>query len=255
MQTEFDMRGKVAMVTGASSGFGVYFAQLMAARGAQVVVAARRVERLEQLVEEIIAAGGEAVAVAVDVTDSGAVTRAFDVAEEQFGTVTVVSNNAGVADPKLARKVDEASWDRVMNTNLKGAWRVAMEAGRRMMAAGVPGSIVNTASILGQRASISHSTYGASKAAVIHLTRSLALEWARKNIRVNALCPGYFPTEMNEGYFATPAGSAYIEAMPAQRIGRLEELAAPFLLLASDAGSYVNGIALTVDGAHSLGHV
>ena len=130
MQTEFDMRGKVAMVTGASSGFGVYFAQLMAARGAQVVVAARRVERLEQLVEEIIAAGGEAAAVAVDVTDSGAVTRAFDVAEEQFGTVTVISNNAGVADPKLARKVDEASWDRVMNTNLKGAWRVALEGGR-----------------------------------------------------------------------------------------------------------------------------
>ena len=106
--------------------------------------------------------------------------------------MTVVSNNAGVADPKLARKVDEASWDRVMNTNLKGAWRVAIEAGRRMMAAGVPGSIVNTASILGQRASISQSSYGASKAAVIHLTRSLALEWARKTIRVNALCPGYF---------------------------------------------------------------
>ena len=255
MQTEFDMCGKVAMVTGASSGFGMYFAQLMAARGAQVVVAARRVERLEQLVEEITAAGGEAFAVALDVTDSGAVTRAFDVAEKRFGTVTVVSNNAGVADPKLAHKVDEASWDRVMNTNLKGAWRVAMEGGRRMMAVGVPGSIVNTASILGQRASISQSSYGASKAAVIHLTRSLALEWARKNIRVNALCPGYFPTEMNEGYFATPAGSAYIEAMPAQRMGCLEELAAPFLLLASDAGSYVNGIALTVDGAHSLGHM
>lgn len=255
MQAEFDMHGKVALVTGASSGFGAYFAKLMATQGARVVVAARRIDRLKQLVNGIQVEGGDAIAVAVDVTDGASVKSVFDQAEEHFGTVTVVSNNAGVADPKLACEIDEASWDRIMDTNLKGVWRVATEAGRRMMAAGVSGSIVNTASILGQRVSIAQSSYGASKAAVIHLTRSLALEWARKNIRVNALCPGYFPTEMTEGYFATPAGGTYIAAMPAQRMGRMEELAAPFLLLASDAGSYVNGVALPVDGAHSLGNL
>ena len=181
--------------------------------------------------------------------------NAFDFAENLYGTVNVVSNNAGVADTKSAYKIDEADWDRVIDTNLKGVWMVAMEAGKRMMAAGVSGSIVNSGSILGIRVALFNSSYCASKAGVIHLTKSLALEWAHKNIRVNALCPGYFPTEMTSGYFDTAAGQEHVKTMPARRIGRMEELRAPFLLLASDAGSYINGDALPVDGPRSLAHV
>jgi NAD(P)-dependent dehydrogenase (short-subunit alcohol dehydrogenase family) len=255
MQTEFDMTGKIAFVSGASSGFGAFFSHILSECGCKVVMGARRIDRLYQLVEEIKSKGGCATAVALDVTDSKSVQNAFDFAENLYGTVNVVSNNAGVADTKSAYKIDEAGWDRVIDTNLKGVWLVAMEAGKRMMAAGVSGSIVNSGSILGIRVALFNSSYCASKAGVIHLTKSLALEWAHKNIRVNALCPGYFPTEMTSGYFDTAEGQEYIKTMPSRRIGRLEELRAPFLLLASDAGSYINGAALPVDGAHSLGNM
>jgi len=166
-----------------------------------------------------------------------------------------VSNNAGVADSKLAVLIDEKSWDFVLDTNLKGAWMVATEAGRRLIAAEKPGSIVNTASILGLRVALAQSNYATSKAAVIQLTKSLALEWCRKNIRVNALCPGYFITELNEAYFSSDQGKAYIASMPARRTGEMDEISAPFMLLASDAGSFVNGVALPVDGAHSIGNM
>ena len=255
MQTEFDMTGKIAFVSGASSGFGAFFSRILSQCGCKVVMGARRTDRLNQIVEEIKSKGGSATAVALDVTDSKSVQHAFDVAESIYGTVNIVSNNAGVADTKKACKIDEGGWNRVIDTNLKGVWLVAIEAGKRMMAAGVSGSIVNSGSILGIRVAPFNSSYCASKAGVIHLTKSLALEWAKKNIRVNALCPGYFPTEMTQSYFATNEGQEYIKTMPAKRIGRMEELRAPFLLLASDAGSYVNGVALPVDGAHSLGNM
>lgn len=254
-ESMFDVTGKIALVTGASSGFGAEFAKALAAHGAKVVVAARRVARLEKLVNEITSQGGEALAVAMDVTDGDSVKAAFDAAEAAFGVVDIVSNNAGVADAKLAVDIDEASWDFVLNANLKGVWRVATEAGVRMMAAGKSGSIVNTASILGLRVGLSQSSYAASKAGVIQLSKSLALEWSRKNIRVNALCPGYFITEINQEYFATDKGKAYIGNTPARRTGNLNEIVAPFMLLASDAGSFVNGVALPVDGAHSIGNV
>ena len=151
MTTEFDMSGKVAMVTGASSGFGVHFAKIMAARGAKVVVAARRVERLEALVAEIKADGGEAMAVAMDVTDSASIITAFDEAEAAFGTVTMLANNAGVADVRSALKIGEDDWDKMIDTNLKGVWIAGQQAAKRMIEAGVSGSIVNTASILGLR--------------------------------------------------------------------------------------------------------
>ena len=227
MTTEFDMSGKVAMVTGASSGFGVHFAKIMAARGAKVVVAARRVERLEALVAEIKADGGEAMAVAMDVTDSASIITAFDEAEAAFGTVTMLANNAGVADVRSALKIGEDDWDKMIDTNLKGVWIAGQQAAKRMIEAGVSGSIVNTASILGLRVAFGQSSYSASKAAVIQLTKSMALEWAGKGVRVNALCPGYFLTEMT----------------------------APFLLLASDAGSYLHGVALPVDGGQSIGRM
>lgn len=255
LSAPFDVSGKVALVTGASSGFGAHFAQLLAAGGASVVLAARRLDRLQSQVDAIQRNGGQAHAVTLDVTDRQSISAAFDAAEATFGVVDILSNNAGVADAKLAVDIDESSWDFVLDTNLKGAWLVAREAGSRMIATGQPGSIVNTASILGLRVAISHTSYAASKAALIQLTKSLALEWSRKQIRVNALCPGYFITELNQDFFASDKGRAYIAGTPAQRTGKLDELSAPFMLLASDAGSFVNGVALPVDGAHSIGNM
>lgn len=253
--TEFDMSNKIAMVTGASSGFGAHFAKVLAARGSKVVVAARRIDRLKALVNEINECGGEALAIALDVTNKRSIAEAFDQAEAAYGVVDVLSNNAGVAEMKMALKSDEAHWDHVINTNLKGVWMVANEAARRMSSAGIGGSIVNTASIMGMRVLPGNVSYCTSKAGVIHMTKGLALEWARKNIRVNALCPGYFVTEMSENHLATPEGKAYLAASPARRGGDMGDLTAPFLLLASDAGAFVNGIALPVDGAHSLANM
>ncbi len=255
MTTDFDMTGKVAMVTGASSGFGAHFSKLLASRGAAVVCCARRVDRLEQVVADIEAAGGKALAVAMDVTDKDSIAAAFDAAEEAFGTVTVVANNAGVAETKKAVEVDNAGYDFIMDTNVKGVWLVAQEAGKRMMAAETGGSIVNTASILGLRVASQLATYAISKASVIQLTKALALEWSPKGIRVNALCPGYFMTEMNEAFFNSERGQAYIRTTPAGRTGEMDDISAPFLLLASDAGAFVNGVALPVDGAHSLANL
>ena len=253
--TEFDMSGKVAMVTGASSGFGVHFAKILAQRGAKVVVAARRVDRLESLVNEIKASGGEAMAVAMDVTNSDSIVSAFDQGEAAFGTISVVANNAGVAEVISALKIDESGWDKMIDTNLKGVWIVAQEAAKRMIAAGVGGAIVNTASILGLRVAFGQSSYSASKAAVIQLTKSLSLEWAGKGIRVNALCPGYFLTEMTAPAFASPEAQAYLNSSPARRPGEMDEMTGPFLLLASEAGSYLHGVALPVDGGQSIGNM
>ena len=255
MTTEFDMSGKVAMVTGASSGFGVHFAKIMAARGAKVVVAARRVERLEALVAEIKADGGEAVAVAMDVTDSASIIAAFDQAEAAFGTVTMLANNAGVADVRSALKIGEDDWDKMIDTNLKGVWIAGQQAAKRMIEAGVRGSIVNTASILGLRVAFGQSSYSASKAAVIQLSKAMALEWTGKGVRVNALCPGYFLTEMTASAFDSPEAQAYLNSSPAGRPGDMDEMTAPFLLLASDAGSYLHGVALPVDGGQSIGRM
>jgi len=251
----FDVSGKTALITGASSGFGAHFAKVLSEHGAKVVVAARRTERLKALVKEITSSGGEALAVTLDVTNPESIKAAFDAAEARFGVVDILSNNAGVADAKMAVDIEEDSWDFVLDTNLKGAWLVAQEAGLRMIAAEKPGSIINTASILGLRAAISQASYATSKAGVVQLTRVLALEWGRKNIRVNALCPGYFITELNQDYFASDHGKAYIAGTPARRTGELSELTAPFMLLASKAGSFINGVALPVDGAHSIGNM
>ena len=249
----FDLSGRVALITGASGGLGAHFARVLADNGAKVIVGARREGRLVELVQSIRSEGGRAAAVAMDVTDTKSVRQAFEFATSEFGVVDIVSNNAGVADAKLALDVDDTGWNRVMETNVHGVRRVAVEAAARLVAAGKSGSIVNTASILGLRVSMAQSSYATSKAAVIQLTRCLALEWSRHGIRVNALCPGYFRTEMTDAYLDSDHGKKMIAKSPAARMGDLDELSAPFLLLASDAGSFINGVALPVDGAHSIG--
>jgi len=248
----FDLSGKVALVTGASSGFGNHFARVLAEAGAKVVVGARREDKLQALVAEIKASGDEALAVAMDVTQVDSVAAAFDAAEQTFGTVNVLINNAGVAAPKMVHKTSEADWDFVVDTNLKGAWIVAAEAARRMAGAGNGGSIVNISSVLGLATSLGHGVYSASKAGVIQLTKHMALELADKNIRVNAICPGYFKTEMNGEYFESEAGKKYISSTTAKRLGEMREMNAPLLLLASDASSFINGVALPIDGGHLL---
>nr|WP_221200525.1 SDR family oxidoreductase [Litorivivens lipolytica] len=247
------MSGKVALVTGASSGLGEHFARVLAQAGAKVVVGARRVERLKALVDVIKVDGGAAHAVAMDVTSADSITSAFDAAEKAFGLVSIVVNNAGVAAPSRFLDGDEDGWDFTMDTNLKAVWRVSQEAARRLSAVGQGGSIVNVASILGLHPGLDQTFYATAKAGVVQLTKNTALELWRKNIRVNALCPGYFETEMNSDFFHSAKGQAYLKKIPPQRLGNLDELSGPLLLLASDAGSFMTGVALPVDGGHLLG--
>ncbi|MFT5576346.1 MAG: NAD(P)-dependent dehydrogenase (short-subunit alcohol dehydrogenase family) [Bermanella sp.] len=251
-QDPFDLSGRVALVTGASSGLGEHFAKVLVGAGASVVLAARRKDRLEKLVAEIAQTGGKALAVAMDVNDRASVQAGFDAAQATFGVVTVLVNNAGVARPGRFLDGDDAGWDFTMNTNLKAVWRVSQEAAGRMVASRSAGSIVNIASILGLQPGLNQAFYATAKAGVVQLSKTTALELWRKNIRVNALCPGYFETEMNSGFFQSEKGAAYLEKIPPQRLGELDELSGPLLLLASDAGSFMTGVALPVDGGHLL---
>lgn len=246
------LEGKAALVTGASSGLGWHFAQVLARAGAKVALAARRLDRLEKLKAEIREMGGQAVAVTLDVTDRGSVTRAFDAAEATLGPVTILVNNAGVPAGSYFLKMSEEDWRGVMAVNLDGVFRVGQEAARRMVEKRAGGSIINIASILGFRVIKSLSSYAASKAAVVSLTKSMALELARDNIRVNALAPGYFSTEFNDAFLASEAGKRLLSRVPMGRAGRLEELDGPLLLLASDAGAFMTGSVITIDGGHLL---
>ncbi len=249
-QELFSLQGKIALVTGASSGLGAHFAEVLAAAGATVVAAARRRERLEELVDKIEQSGGKALAVSLDITDKNNVMAALEQVEAEAGPIDVLVNNAGVADSRYSLKVDEESWDFVMDANLKGAWRLAREVAARAVARQAPASIVNIASILGIGVTFGESTYAASKAGLIQLTRSMAMELGRKGVRVNALCPGYFATEMNADFLNSDAGKEFMGKTPMGRVGDVTELSGALLLLASDAGSYINGVALPVDGGH-----
>lgn len=246
----FDLQGRIALVTGASSGLGLHFAGALAAAGASVAVAARRTDRLQQAVEAIEAAGGRALAVPADVTELASVRACFAAVEARWGTVDLVVNNAGAAVARPLLEQTEDDWDAVVDTNLKGAWFVAQEGARRMVAAGRPGAIVNIASITGERVAGGVAPYCASKAGLIHLTRAMALELARHRIRVNALAPGYIETELNRDFLASTAGERLQARIPQGRFGRPEELVGPLLLLASDAGAFMTGSVLAVDGGH-----
>lgn len=246
----FRLDGKIALITGASSGIGAALARGFAEQGAHVLLAARRRDRTEKLAAELVSAGGAATALTLDVADVASIGAAFAAAAKSVGVPDVIINNAGIAEPAMFLKTDAASFERVTQTNYIGVWNVCQEATRRLVAAGKPGSIINIASVLALGAAPGYASYCASKGAVIQLTRSLALEFVRYRIRVNALAPGWFVSEMNQAFFASEAGRAYAKKIPPGRTGELSELIGPALLLASDAGSYVNGVILPVDGGH-----
>lgn len=242
--------GKTILITGASSGFGAYFARLLAAQGARVALAARRIEALETLKAEIEGQGGAAFAARMDVTDEASVVDGVSAIEAGFGGIDVLINNSGVSGGGPALECSAEDWDHVLDTNLRGAFLVAREVGRAMRAGGRAGSIVNIASIVGLRPAGALAAYAASKAGLVHLTHALGLELARFDIRVNAIAPGYYPTDMNAEFWETEAGRAMIKRIPMRRLGEMGDLDGPLLLLASDASRYMTGAVIPVDGGH-----
>lgn len=245
----FDLTGRVALVTGASSGLGRQFARALADNGAAVALVARRVDRLETLKRDIESRGGRAVAIAADVTDRAAMVRAFDAAEAALGTVTILVNNAGVAQaPARAVEVSPEEWRRVLAVDLDAVFHWAQEAARRMLAVQARGAIVNVASVLGLAVAKGTAAYAVSKAGVVQMTRALALELAFKGVRVNAIAPGWFVTEINDAYLSSDAGAAIKRDIPMGRFGNEGDLDGALLLLASDAGSYITGATIVVDG-------
>ena len=251
-QDLLNLENEVCLITGASSGIGAMLARGFAAAGGKVVLAARRRERLDALAAEIKANGGQALTLALDVTDRLAIPAAFASIEQHFGAATVLVNNAGIAEAMRFTNTPRDSLDRVMGTNFFAAWDLTQEFAQRLCSAKRGGNVLNIGSVLGIGAGSGYSAYAAAKAALTHLTRCLAIEFVPLGIRVNALAPGWFVTEMNQEYFASVKGSEYAKRIPPGRTGNLAELLGPALLLTSRAGSYVNGVVLAVDGGHSV---
>jgi NAD(P)-dependent dehydrogenase (short-subunit alcohol dehydrogenase family) len=252
MSDLFDVSQETILVTGASQGLGRQFARVLASRGAAVVLAARQTGKLKALEDEIRAKGGRATAVALDVTDTAAFSGALDAAENALGPITVLVNNAGITVEKLAVEQSEADWDAVIGANLKGAYFLATEVARRMIARKQEGNIVNVASVLGLSVMKFLSPYTISKAGIIQATKAMALELAANRIRVNALAPGYIDTEMNHDFWATPPGERLIKGIPQRRVGVESDLDGAIMLLASRASRYMTGSVVTVDGGFLL---
>ncbi|MGH1354645.1 MAG: SDR family NAD(P)-dependent oxidoreductase [Thalassovita sp.] len=244
-QDRLTLKGKRVLITGASSGIGAHLAQFAAAQGADVLLAARRVEKLRGVAQTIASDGGTATPHALDITDVRAVEELMVATE-----IDVLVNNAGIGQMSSAHGMDEAEFDHLMSTNLKGAWSLSRAAAKSWIAHETKGVIVNVSSILGARVASQVSIYATSKAAMNQMTKAQALEWARYGIRVNALAPGYVTTELNADFFASEPGQKLINRIPMRRLGQYQELEGPFLMLASDAGSFMTGAVIPVDGGH-----
>lgn len=251
MSAAFRIDGRCALVTGASSGLGWHFAKVLSEAGAAVALLARRRDRLEELAGQIRAQGGEAFVVTADVRERAAVEAALDEVWRDFRPVDVLINNSGIARSRALLEQTQEDWETVIDTNLSGLWWVGQGVARRMAARGAGGAIVNVASTLGIRIATSIPAYVASKAAVIHLTKAMAVELAPHRIRVNALAPGYLATELNSDFFESDAGKALLKRIPARRLADPAELDGPLLLLASDASSFMTGSTLVVDGGYA----
>jgi NAD(P)-dependent dehydrogenase (short-subunit alcohol dehydrogenase family) len=255
MAYEIDLSGRVAFVTGASSGLGAHFAKTLARAGAGVVLAARRVERLKALRAEIEAAGGDAHVVALDVTDPGSIAAAVAHAETEMGAIDILVNNSGVSTTRRLVDVTPDDYDYVMDTNTRGAFFVAQAVARRMIARAkgeAPGTytggrIVNVASMAGLRVLSQIGVYAMSKAAVVHMTRAMALEWGRFGINVNALCPGYIDTEINHHHWQTEAGQKLVAMLPRKRVGKPGDLDAALMMLCANESHFVNGAVVAAD--------
>lgn len=253
MSIETSLDGRLALVTGASSGLGEHFAQTLSSNGATVVLAARRLERLQALQSKIEASGDKAFAVEMDVTSPDSVTAAFAAIHTEYAApCDILINNSGIGQASWFTDTTEEEWASIVDTNLTGVWRVAQQASKALIKAGKPGAIVNIASITGLQPSPMISGYAASKAAVDHLTRNMAIELSRYGIRVNAIAPGYFKTAINDEYLDSEHGDQMKKRIAMRRFGNYEDLDGPILLLASDAGAYMTGATIVVDGGHTL---
>ena len=245
----FRLDGKTVLVTGASSGIGKHCAIFLAQSGARLAIASRRIDQLQSVVDKITQLGGQAKAFELDVTKQKSVLKCFDELA-QWSLPTVVINNAGMSVNRKLLDQTEEDWDRVLDTNLKGCWLVATEAARRLAASNTPGNIINIASILGERVIGGVAPYVISKAGVVQLTKVMALELARHQIRVNALLPGYVITDLNRDFLQSEAGQKILVRIPSRRFNNLEDLNGPLLLLASDASKAMTGSTIAVDGGH-----
>jgi len=243
---QWQLNGKVALVTGASSGLGAHFAATLAAAGAHVILAARRMDAMTPVAAAITASGGSCEMLGLDVTDPASIASAGPA----LARTDILVNNAGVVREAPVLDQSEADWDVVIDTNLKGMFLMSQAAGRAMRDRGTGGSIINIASILGLRQAGGVLPYSVSKSGAIQLTKTLALELARFGIRVNALAPGYVETDLNSAFWQSDAGKAMIRRIPQRRLGRLQDLEGPLLLLASDLSAYMTGSVIEIDGGH-----
>lgn len=249
--TNFSLHGRCVLVTGASSGLGLHFSETLARAGATVVMAARRIEQLAKIQAALQSQGLTVYIVQMDVTNEASISAAFTKAQLLVDQpIDLLVNNAGVASGGQSHELSSTHWDDVVDTNLKGPWLVSREFAKRLIAVQHNGVVIHIGSILGSRVAQSVSAYCASKAGLHQLTKAQALEWSRHSLRVNALSPGYIETDLNRDFFMTDAGKRLIKRMPAGRLGKPEELDGALLLLASDAGSFINGTIISVDGGH-----